>query len=223
MPRRTEPLLAACAVLGVLGNVVGVAALADVPGAYRAGEIAAWAEGAARNPRATAASAVAFTLGLLALGGWAHLLCRRGGPLARGGAAAMALGAVLNAAGTIAPLVLVLHVLPGCPGAAACAPVARALLGTTLTLDALFNLLFGAGLAVAAHGLRREGALSPFEGWLGVAAGLATLPVALQFASDPAARWLAVAGPLWLIFVLVSALPRRQGAVAEASPARGAP
>jgi hypothetical protein len=228
MPR-ADRYGAAAGALGIAGNVLGVLFLADVPGAYRAGALEAWAAGTAAHPAESVASAVAFTVGLLALGGWAAALGRRvRRPLARAGAASMAAGAFLNAAGTLTPAVLALHVAPACAGEA-CLPVARALLGLTLSLDAAFNLLFGAGLvAFAASFARAE--RRPALGALGLAAGLATLPVALQITSDAAARWLAVAGPLWLAFVLATSFllwrgrPRRAGradAGGELAPTAG--
>ena len=201
MAAERDRLGAVLGAVGVLGNVVGVAALGGVEGAYKPGGLGAWAEGAPAHPGASVASAVAFTVGLLALAGWAvalgRLLTGAAGRLAAG---AMAAGSAINAAGTLAPAVLVLHVAPACAGAAACAPVARALLGLTLSLDALFNLAFGAGLALAGLLLWRE-ERRPVLGGLGIAAGLATVPVAGQLAWERAAAWLAVAGPLWLVFV----------------------
>jgi hypothetical protein len=209
MPRR-DPLGAACGAVGIAGNVLGVWLLGDVPGAYRPGSIDAWAEGTLAHPAAAVASAAAFTLGLAALAGWAWALGRRTRrPLGRAGAAAMVAGALVNAAGTLSPAVLVLHVAPGC-AADACLPVARALLGLTLSLDALFNLLFGAGLALAAAALGRA-ERRPVTGALGIAAGLATVPVSLQLASDAAAAWLAVAGPLWLAFVAATSVLLARG------------
>jgi hypothetical protein len=188
----------------VAGNVAGVAFLADVPVAYRPHAIDEWARLSAAHPGATVASAVSFVLGLLALAGWARALARSvPGPGAAAGAGLVSLGAVLNAAGCVAPLVLVRHVLPGCAGDG-CAPAARALLGTTLSLDALFNLLLGLGLLALGPALWRSGARA--LGALGVVAGLASLPVALQPFSETAARLLAVAGPLWLLFVAWSSV-----------------
>ena len=72
------------------------------------------------------------------------------------------------------------------------------LLWMTLLLDSAFNGLLGAGLLCLAWAQR------PDEGWpkalrvLGLVAGAASLPVALQFSSDTFARLLLVAGPLWL-------------------------
>jgi hypothetical protein len=39
-----------------------------------------------------------------------------------------------------------------------------------------------------------------------VISGIATVPVCLQIWSDLAARWLAVAGPLWLLSVAVTSV-----------------
>jgi hypothetical protein len=220
--RRPDRLGAVAGLAGAAGNLLGVAWLLDAPGAYRPGGLDAWAASALAQPRATVASAIAFIIGLIALAWWARAVGRRaGGALGRASAAAMTLGALLNAAGCVTPLVLVLHVAPAC-GLGGCGPVARALLGLTLSLDALFNLLFGAGLAVAAVTLaRRE--RRPVLGVLGLVAGLVTVVVSLQFVSEAAARWLAVAGPLWLAWVLAGSvlLWRGMPAPRRAAPAEG--
>jgi hypothetical protein len=55
---------------------------------------------------------------------------------------------------------------------------------------------------------------------LGVAGGLASLPVALQFWSDPYARLLALSGPLWLAWFTAVALrpgPAPAGGQGEAA------
>jgi len=205
---RPDRLGAALGLAGAAGNVLGVAFLAATPGAYRLGGLEAWAAGTLARPGDAVASAVAFTVGLVALAGWALAVGRRlRGGWARAGVGAMAAGSLFNAAGTVTPAVLALHLGPACAAAGAaesCRPAALALLGLTLTLDALFNLLFGAGLAVAGAALLRRG--RPALGLLGLAGGLATLPVSLQFALDDASRLLAVAGPLWLGFVVWSSV-----------------
>jgi hypothetical protein len=220
---RADRLGAACGAVGIVGNVLGVVFLRDVPGAYRPGSLDAWSAGSLAHPAATVASAVAFTLGLLALAAWGGALGRRTrGPLGRAGGAAIAAGTLANAAFTLAPAVLVLHVAPGCAGDA-CRPVARALLGLTLSLDALFNLLFGVGLALAAVALGRA-ERRPVLGALGVVAGIASVPVSLQIASDAAAAWLAVAAPLWLAFVAATSVLLARGGAArrrEQAPDRG--
>lgn len=207
---RTDRVGALLGVVGVVGNVLGVVFLADVPVAYRPTEIDRWAALSLAHPQATVASALSFVLGLLALAGWARSLGRSTGTDGAAlGASAIATGAILNAAGCVTPLVLVTHVLPGCEGAA-CAPAARALLGVTLSLDALFNLLLGLGLLAISPSLWRSGARSLAV--LGMAAGLLSLPVAGQPFSEAAAKLLAYAAPLWLAFVLWSSARLWRGA-----------
>ena len=209
-PPRPDRAAALLGLLGVVGNVLGVVFLADVPVAYRPTDIDRWATLSIAQPGATVASALSFVLGLLALAGWARALGRSlDTPGARLGAAAIATGAVLNAAGCVTPLVLVSHVAPGCEGAA-CAPVARALLGVTLSLDALFNLLLGLGLLALAPATWRSGARA--LALLGLAAGLISLPVSGQPFSEAAAKLLAYAAPLWLAFVLWSSARLWRGA-----------
>lgn len=200
-------------VVGVAGNVAGVAFLADVPAAYRPAQLDAWVDQAMRHPGASAASAVAFVVGLAALGAWARAFASGAGSGLRHAGAAMAAGAWMNAAGCVAPLVLLLQVLPACASPQACAPVSRALLGATLSLDATFNLLFGAGLAGAGAALLRRG--SRALGALGILAGLATMPVAGQVVSERAASLLFVAAPLWLAFVLGASLRMSREPAAE--------
>ena len=187
-----------------------MAFLWEIPVAYRPTDIDRWAALSFAQPQATVASAVSFILGLVALAGWASGLGRQvGTPVARFGASSIAVGALFNAAGCVTPLVLVSHLLPGCEGVA-CAPAARALLGVTLSLDALFNLLLGIGLLALGAALWRSGARALAV--LGLLAGLASVPVAGQPFSEAAAKLLGVAGPLWLVFVLWSSVRLWRGA-----------
>jgi hypothetical protein len=187
-----------------------------VPVAYRPTDIDGWAALSAAHPSATVASALFFILGLLALAGWATGLGRRTAtPTARFGGTTIAAGAILNAAGCVAPLVLVAHVLPGCEGAA-CAPVARALLGLTLSLDALFNLLLGIGLLALGTALWQRGERA--VGVLGVVAGLASIPVAGQPFFEASAKLLGVAAPLWLGFILWTSFRMWRAAAAGTRP-----
>jgi hypothetical protein len=194
---RRSPTLLFAGWAGLLGNVLAVVLLADQPAAYRPRQLDAWAAQVAAHPAAASASAVAFTLGLLSLGVWAaelrsHLPTRA----ARAGALLFGIGALFDALGTVAPLVLALHVgdVPGGAGAA----VSRALLGLTLSLDAVFNVTLGVGLI--AVGVGWEGGARWLRA-LAVAAGLASLPVGGQIVSERAADLLLLAAPLWLAFV----------------------
>ena len=63
---------------------------------------------------------------------------------------------LINAAGTTAPIVLAKHVAPACENAAACEPAGIALLGTSLALDSLFNLMLGGGLILTGVAMRSD-------------------------------------------------------------------
>lgn len=189
--------------LGAAGNVLAVYFLWPAPHSWKPGRLDLWYAEMAAKPVATALSSWAFTIGLVALAVFFVLLAagataERPG-LLRLGALLAAGGALLDAAGTQAPYVAV--VLVGREGEAT-----RALLGVALALDASFNLLLGVGL-VAANAALGRGAGWP--GWLralGIVAGLASVPVAGQLHSDAWANLLAVAGPLWLAWVVAVSL-----------------
>jgi len=208
---RRHALARAAAVLGlggVAGNALGVAFLWDVPSPYRPGDVPAWLAGLHAHPGAAAASAWTFTAGLVFLAAFAALLpaavrAARPGWLAAG-AAVVAGGALLNAAGTLAPLVAIRFLPAGEVGEA----VGRALLALTLHLDAAFNLFLGLGLLAVNASL---GAASGWPRWqraLGLLAGAASVPVVLQSVSDAGARLLAVSGPLWLAWFTAASLRR---------------
>lgn len=192
----------------VLGNALGVAFLWNVPSPYRPGDVPAWLAGSQAQPLLTVASAWSFVIGLVALAAFMWLLVRSAAPRARSpgwfhaGAALVAGGALLNAAGCFGPAVAVRFLPPGEAGQA----IGVALLAFSLHLDASFNLVLGVGL------LALNLAAGDGPGWprwlrgLGVVAGLASLPVALQFWSDPFAKLLAISGPLWLAWFTAVAL-----------------
>ncbi|MCB9654115.1 MAG: hypothetical protein H6729_08315 [Deltaproteobacteria bacterium] len=233
--KRIDRLLLISGVLGVVGNVLGVVWLLDVPGAYRVGSIDAWAVGVLAHPSDVNASATAFTLGLIALAVWGLALSEHAGTrLARAGGWIFAMGSLANAVGTVTPLVLASHVgaanLVGpeafrnaqvlAEGQALGAghalelasrelvglvPVARALLGVTLSLDALFNLTLGVGLLMMGVSIHSR---SRWFGWWAVVAGAASLPVVAQALYDPASDILRFSGPLWLALVLASSFRR---------------
>ena len=197
-----DPVLLGAGLLGVLGNVIAVMLLADQPAAYRLGGLDVWAQQIAANASATVASAVTFSVALIALAVWALQLRRHvRSELARAGGWIVAIGAIGNGFGTLTPLVLVRHV--GDASSAALL-VSRALLGITLSLDALFNLTLGLGLLAIATGLPREFGRG-LRG-LCVAAGLASIPVSGQALWDGAASLLMLAAPLWLAFITLTSL-----------------
>jgi hypothetical protein len=199
-----DPLLLCCGLIGVAGNVLGVAFLSDIPGAYRLAQLDLWAQGVLAHSGWSNASALSFTLGLIALALWALLLVERSNcRTSRVAGWLIAIGSLFNGLGTLTPVVLAAQVADG---ADAALPVARALLGLTLTLDAAFNLLLGAGLIV----LGASWSEAPRTWWraLAIVGGLASLPVAGQAVHDAAANLLLVSGPLWLLFASVTSLHR---------------
>lgn len=191
---------AACGVVGVFGNVVAVLLLGDMPSAYRVARLNEWVRAVGEQPAATTTSSVAFTVGLVALAGWALVLARSlVTPVAVAGGALVAFGALANSVGTLTPAVQALHV--GSCGEA-CDAVGRALLGFSLSLDALFNFTLGVGLLLMAttRSLR-----APARALMALAA-IASLPVAAQFVNDSVAEFLYVAAPLWLTAMLVTSV-----------------
>lgn len=177
---------ALCGFAGVALNVLAVAALREVPHTYAPGDVAAWLAETRAHPDAATLSAVAFTVGLVALAAFAAGLARGGWSTV--GAVFFGAGALLDAAGTMAPIGA-LHVGDD---------AGRALLWLTLLLDSAFNGLLGVGLLCLAAASVWPRALRV----LAAVAGLASLPVGLQFTSDAFARLLVVAGPLWLAVVV---------------------
>lgn len=177
---------------GVALNVAAVLFLRPIPHAYRPEALDGWLAECIAAPQATAASGWAFTLGLVALGVFfLGLAAESGSATFRAGAHGFALGALLDAAGTLAPLAAV-RAGPG---------VGAALLHLSLLLDSAFNACLGLGLLLLAYDSRGR-----WPAWLrlgSAVAGVVTIPVALQFASARAADLLLLAGPLWLTVVAV--------------------
>lgn len=200
-------LAAIAGLLAAAGNIVAVALLHDVPSAYRLARLDEWVTAVFAHPIESIASSVVFTIGLLALALWAvHLGRTVGTAAARAGASLIAVAAIANGIGTLAPLVQARHVRSCGP---ACAAVGRALLGFSLALDALFNLGLGIGLLLVATGVREQRATRI---WMG-AAGLLSLPVAAQAVWDPAASLLYVSAPLWLALIVATSLAWLRGHV----------
>jgi hypothetical protein len=190
--------VAVAGILGVLLNVAAVAALGPVPHTYAPGNVALWQAETVASPGHSTLSAWCFTVGLVLLAafaaGMANACSAALRPWALVGAVLFGGGALLDAAGTLAPIA-VLRVS---------ADAGEALLQLTLLLDAAFNGLLGLGLLAFAVAQSPEDGWPRWLRWLAAVAGLASLPVVLQFHSDAFARLLAVSGPLWLAWTLAS-------------------
>lgn len=200
---------AVAGIIGVVGNIAGVAVLGEISSAYRPDEVATWTGQVLHAPGAASASGVAFTLGLIALAGWALVMgIRFASPASYAGAFVIATGAILNAAGTPAPLVVVHLLGPACGDTEACHAAAMALLGGSLALDALFNLLLGIGLILLGRAML-DTSWPSWPSWLAwgtVAAGVASVPVSTQVVSPAGADLLLVAGPLWLAAITLCSI-----------------
>lgn len=178
--------------IGVVLNVIAVGALQPFTSPYSPADIPGWLASCVQYPVRTAVSSFAFTFGLVALAAFAlgFAFVRRTGP-AIVAAAFIGFGALLDAAGTPAPLVA-LNTEPA---------LGQAFLRFTLLLDATFNGCLGVGLIaafVATPDTRWR--------WLALASGLLSLPVAFQWASPEAARLLALAGPAWLLWMTATSI-----------------
>jgi len=184
---------AAAGFVAVAGNVVAVACLHAMPSAYRLARLDEWVLAVHDQRAATTASTVAFVVGLVALSYWARQLGARATAAARAGAWLVSVTALFDAAGALAPFVQSSLVRSRAPEALI---VGRALLGTSLSLDAVFNLGLGVGLSLMASSQR--GALRAAM----LAAGLANLPVSAQVVWDPAATGLYLSAPLWLSVIV---------------------
>ena len=194
---------AVAGVLGVVGNIVGVATLRDIPSAYRPDEVATWTRQVLLAPWAASSSGVAFTVGLVALAGWAVVMgVRLGTSAAWVGAFLVAVGALFNAVGTLAPLVVFHLLAPACGQTDGCLAASMAVLGSALALDALFNLLLGVGLLFLGRAMFAA-AWPSWLGWLTMVAGVASIPVSLQVMSPTGADLLLLAGPLWLTAISI--------------------
>lgn len=193
-------------IVAVVGNVAGVAVLGPIPAAYRPDEVAMWVNETMAAPLAASMSGVAFTLGLIALAAWAIVLGRvLASTAAMAGAFVTAAGALLNAAGTLAPLVVAHMLMTACADTDACRAASAGVLGLSLALDALFNLLLGLGLVAFGRAMARAG----WPLWivaLTTVAGLASIPVSIQIVSPMGSNLLKIAGPLWLLTIAASSV-----------------
>lgn len=177
-------------VVAVLLNVAAVVFLQSVPHAYQPLEVNQWLAEVMASPSATMGSAWSFTIGLGAMVPFAvGLHSRFSNRMVTAGASLIAVGALLNAAGTLAPIAAL----------RVGSDVGHAMLQLTLLLDSAFNFFLGVGILMITIGARHQ--LPKVLVGLGVLAGVACLPVTFEFVSAGAARFLLVAGPLWLVWV----------------------
>ena len=188
-------------------NIAAVAFLRTSPHVYKPSSLDKWFEELTRHPQAHGWSALCFTLGTLALipfalGVWRALWSK---PKTRSllGPLALGLGGLLNAVSTMTVFVVARYLLPHLSGNHdSIRATSMALLGMTLSMDSLFNLVFGLGLMLVGWAQFDSERFWRWQGLLGLVAGALTVVVSLQLFSDTFARLLGIAGPLWLLWVL---------------------
>ncbi len=175
--------------IAVLLNVIAVVALQPFTSPYSPADLPGWLASCVQYPLRTAVSSFTFTFGLVALAAFAFgfAAIHRSG-LAVVAATFIGLGALLDAAGTVAPLVAI-NTEPA---------IGLAFLRLSLLLDATFNGCLGLGLLLVFF--IQPGALR----FVALASGLLSLPVFFQWNSPDAAKLLALAGPAWLAWITIT-------------------
>ena len=200
--------LALTGLLAIAGNIAGVVFLSAVPHAYKFSTIAAWHSEASAVPGSALASAMAFAIGLGAMAAFAMSLAQL--HTARTslaswlstGAALIAAGALLNAAGSV----LAGAAIRQDPFVSDSITAGRAMLDGALLADAAFNVLIGFGLILTNVALLRASGYPRWIASIGLAAGVASLPVGLQAVSDSFAAGIVISGSLWLVWIAAISL-----------------
>jgi hypothetical protein len=174
-------------VVVVTANVAAVVAVSvgGVSSAYRIDEFERWVAQVHANPGTSDLAAVLFMIGCAAFVPFGF-----------------AVGALVDSAWSRTTIVIagLLNVIgPVFTMVYARAGGSESLLNRAIEFDAAFNALLGVGLIIlGARAIQARRAL----GVASIIVGVITLPVALQFFSGAAAKWLAIAGPAWLVLVL---------------------
>lgn len=178
---------------GAAAKLAAVVFLQEQPHTYKIEAVQRWAAEALADPDGTRHAAFAFTAGLAALAAFFWALGDGAHPRLRAGARLAAVGALLNAAGTMAPAAALFLA-----NADAMVPW----LAMTLYLDATFNLCLGGGLVLIASVTWTAATWSKPLSILGLVGGLLSMVVSLQAVSDSFATLLVVSGPLWILWIV---------------------
>lgn len=197
---RAEPnrIAAVAGMLAVFFNVLGVVFVSEIAEAYQPELIDRWYFAALQHEFSVSWSAWCFTLAVLCLVPWVAGMARSIGPYSWPGAAMIAMGAGLNATASLLPFVVVTHVPHGEDA------LGETLLGITITIDALFYLIFGVGLVLLNVGMARA---VQFPMWLsgwGLVAGILCVGVVGRAWSPAAANFVYVAAPFWMLWVALA-------------------
>ena len=141
---RAEPnrIAAVAGIVAMVFNWTGAMFVSEIAEAYQPGLVDRWYFTALEHESSVSWGAWCLTLAVMLLVPWAVGMARTIGPYSWPGAAMVAMGAMLNATASLLPFVVVTHVPHGQ------AALGETLLGMTLTMDAVFYLVFGVGLVL---------------------------------------------------------------------------
>ena len=197
--------------VGAVANGLGAVALPQASLAYKPGRLAEWLAVNLANPTGAEWGAILFTLGVLMMVpvtvALATLIAGRVRGLAILGAGLMVLGPFVNGMATMLPFVVSTQLAPlvelSVPPSHT---IATALLGVALAADAVAIGFMGLGLVLMGSAMTQDEGFGRGLGGLGIVAGLAVMPMALEAGHDWAAQWVLWGSiPLfaWLLWLAV--------------------
>jgi hypothetical protein len=189
--------------------VIGIVAVSMIPDQANSGELYRAITQIQANPRAELVAGWAFAIGLAALVPFAWLLVRTLDQPSRIaatiGATALTIGATANAVGAMTMIVLTRF-----SAADLSDPLVRRIQTTILTLgialDAYYNLALGIALILIGNSMRQSAGWPRWLGVAGIAIGVLSLPVAMEWASNTAALFQYASGTLFLLWAITASV-----------------
>jgi len=146
--RADKLTISVCGFFAVSLNILAIMQLSAAPSSYRPFMIDKWIEEIVKVPNNASISSLSFTIGVIALIPFTFLIAeyfeKTYSALIK---VLIASGALMNAIGTVMPLIVVREVWPLCDNnPEACMATAHGFLAFALVMDSVFNFLFGLGL-----------------------------------------------------------------------------
>ena len=187
-------------------NVLAIFYLQNAASSYKPFVTEQWLSEIVKVPGEVTGSVISFILGVCALLPFAWILSRTlSEPLKSLVRCFFLIGVMFNAIGVVTPMIVVKNIMPVCTEVATCNAVAAGFLSFALVMDSAFNFFFGFGLFFLGIGLFKNSFLSRLSAGLSSIGGLLTVTVCLQFMNQSSQSMLYIAGPIWLLFLIVAA------------------